>query len=211
MKINRLMKNAVIIILAALLTCGCNSKSTEHYRVDRSKSVVEWKGYLKNGDFNSGTISVKSDSMIVKDGKVVAGSFSMPLSSMVNKNLPNDALKKQIVHHLQSADFFNMAMYPAVQFTMTGIVSYSGRNPEAVAGAQHLISGDLAILGEKHSISFPAKIILDEEKISVEGKVSIDRTRWSMTYASDESSPDGLYIKPFIDLHLKLFGRKIQD
>ncbi|MVM41678.1 hypothetical protein GO730_35090 [Spirosoma sp. HMF3257] len=67
----------------------------------------------------------------------------MPLSSIKNVNLPTDSLKQLLIHHLQSEDFFNMALYPDLSYTITRVAPYNGSG--GVAGANYQVntmSGD---------------------------------------------------------------------
>ncbi|WP_221392671.1 YceI family protein [Dyadobacter sp. NIV53] len=207
------MKKSIIYIVLILSIWNCRpDKSFHNYILDESRSVVEWTGYLRNGDSNSGTIAVKSDSFLIKNGKVQAGSFSFPLSSLNNTNLTTDELKDELIQRLQSPDFFDMALDPKINFVITKAVTYPGsgqKMKDGIPGTQYLVSGNLTILEKTNPVSFPAKIVLENDSVAVEGKLKIDRTKWGMTIASDDSSPDSLYIKPEIDLHIKLFGSKI--
>ena len=205
------MKKQIILLVAAatmLWNCTDHDVTTTNYELDSSKSVAEWKGYLKTGYFNEGTIAVESESLIVKDGKIFSGSFDIPMSSIVNLNLPTDELKHQLVHHLQSADFFNMVVHPGASYDITSVTPYSGSNSEDIPGANYFVNGTLTILGKINVVSFPAKIVMASDKFTVEANVKFDRTKWGITYAADPALPAENYIEPLIDIHLKLEGNK---
>ena len=204
------MKKQIITIftVASLLwSCTDHEVETSNFELNNN-SVATWKGYLKTGYFNEGTIDVKSESLIVRDGKVAAGSFTIPVSSIINSNLPTEELKEQLVHHLQSADFFDMALHPNVTFNISGVTPYSGSKEGDVAGANFMVNGSLKILGKENPIQFPAKIDVAGNLLSVEGNIKIDRTSWGMNYATDPSAPAENYIEPVIDVHLYLRGGK---
>jgi len=118
----------MLIITAATLFWNCTDHNvqTSNYELDASKSVAEWKGYLKTGYFNEGSIAVKSENLFIKDGKIAGGSFIIPLSSILNFNLPTQEVKEQLVHHLQSPDFLNMALHPDLKFEIKDITACSG-------------------------------------------------------------------------------------
>lgn len=206
------MKNK-IILAAALATFMWNCTdhdpvTSNNYKLD-DKSVAEWKGYLKTGYFNAGTIAVESKNLVIQDGKVFSGSFSIPMSSIVNINLPTEELKHQLVHHLQSADFFNMALHPNATFNINDIKPYAGSHVDDVAGANYLVNGTLTILGKSNPVSFPAKIDVAGNLLFVEGNVKFDRTRFGITFAGDPNLPAENYIEPLISIHLKLSGYKM--
>ncbi|SEJ42187.1 YceI-like domain-containing protein [Dyadobacter koreensis] len=173
-----------------------------------TQSVAEWKGFLKTGYFNNGTIKVESDDIKVENGKVAGGSFKIPVSSIINLNLPTEQIKEQLVHHLQSPDFFNMALHPDVTYEILNVSPYSGTEEGVVAGANYLVNGSLTILGKKNPVSFPAKIVVAGDLLSVEANVKFDRTKWGITYASDPELAPENYIEPLIEVHLQLSASK---
>jgi len=206
------MKKQFFTILALIsigFSCTDHDVETTNYKLDEAVSVAEWKGYLRNEYFNEGSIAIKSESLVIREGKVQSGSFTIPIASIVNFNLPTEELKHTLVHHLQSADFFNMALHPEVKFNITSVAPYTGAGEDIIEGANQLVNGNLTMLGITHSISFPAKIDVNGSNLKVEGKLKIDRTRWGITYATDPALPDDAVIKNDIDLHLKLAGNKL--
>jgi polyisoprenoid-binding protein YceI len=172
------------------------------------QSVAEWKGFLKTGYFNNGTIQVASDDILVQDGKVKGGSFTIPVSSIVNLNLPTEQIKEQLVHHLQSPDFFNMVLHPDVTYKIKDISPYSGAKPGEVSGANYWVNGDLTMLGKTHAMPFPAKIVIAGNLLSVEGLVKFDRTKWGITFATAPDLAPENYIEPLVEVHLQLSGEK---
>ena len=206
------MKKQIFTLLALIsigFSCTDHDVETTNYKLDEAVSVAEWKGYLRNEYFNEGSIAIKSESLVLRDGKVQSGSFTIPIASIVNFNLPTEELKQTLVHHLQSADFFNMALHPEVKFKIESVAPYAGAGADVIAGANQLVNGNLTMLGITHSISFPAKVEVSGSNLKVEGKLKIDRTKWGITYATDPALPDDAVIKNEIDLHLKLAGNKL--
>ena len=204
------MKKQVILLIAASVLLW---KCTDHvqlpvYQLDATKSVAEWKGYLKTGYFNEGSIAVQSESITVSEGKITGGTLSLPLSSILNFNLPTPEVKQELVHHLQSADFFNMALHPELKFEINSVTAYSGSGDGVVKDANFMVNGMLTMVGKMNPVTFPAKIIFNGDAFSVEGKVKVDRTKWGIVYGTDQSTPAEAIIEPFIDIYLKLAGNK---
>lgn len=202
-------KQFILLFAASTLLWNC----TDHvglptYELDETKSIAEWKGYLKTGYFNEGSIAVRSTSISVSEGKITGGSFTIPLSSILNFNLPTPEVKQELIHHLQSADFFNMALHPNLKFEITGVTTYSGTGTDVVDGANYQVSGMLTMLGKANLIGFPARIAFNGDNVTVEAKLGVDRTRWGILYATDTSKPAEAIIEPVIDIHLKLTGHK---
>lgn len=205
------MKRKLLLLAAVpafLWNCTDHDPASSTKFTLNPQSVAEWKGFLKTGYFNNGTIAVESDDIIVQDGKVKDGSFTIPVSSIINLNLPTEQVKEQLVHHLQSADFFNMALHPDVMYSITDVTSYSGPKEGDVAGANYLVNGNLTILGKTHPVSFPAKIVIAGNLLSVEGNVKFDRTKWGITFATAPDLAPENYIEPIVEIHLRLSGEK---
>lgn len=49
---------------------------------------------------------------------------------------------------------------------------------------------------------------MQANRLEITGETSIDRSLWGMNYASDENAPDGMYVKPGIDVQFKLVALK---
>lgn len=204
-------KTHVFTALAALLLFAACKKeenaTTNSYEIDSEASVVNWKGFLKNGYFNEGTIEVQGDDIEVKNGLVQNGSFTMPLLTLKNLNLP-DEQKPVLIHHLQSADFFNMVLHPNLTFTINDVAAYNSSDPGSVPNANYLVSGTLSMLGKSLPVSFPAHIVENNTQLLIKAKLKIDRTKWGMNYSSDPGLPDDAYILPEVALDLFVKANK---
>ncbi len=201
--------NILLALASMLLFAACkknDAPQTLQYQLVADSSRATWRGYLRTGYFNEGSILVESQNIQVTNGKVESGSFQMPLSGLKNFNLPTDSLKELLIHHLQSPDFFNMALHPNLSFKIGAVTGYSGGVPGAVAGANYTVKGELSILGKPLEISFPARISISGNKLYVAASLKVDRTRWGMTYASDPALPDEQYIMPEMAIELNLQG-----
>ncbi|WP_254412141.1 YceI family protein [Dyadobacter diqingensis] len=205
------MKKKLLLLAAVpafLWNCTDHDLASSTKFTLNPQSVAEWKGFLKTGYFNNGTIAVESDDITVQDGRVKSGSFTIPVSSIINLNLPTEQVKEQLVHHLQSPDFFNMALHPDVTYNITDVKPYSGAKEGDVAGANYLVNGNLTILGKTNPVSFPAKIVIAGNLLSVEGNVKFDRTKWGITFATAPDLAPENYIEPMVEIHLQLSGEK---
>lgn len=193
---------------ALLLLAGACKKNEEQpvkkYVLVADSSTAHWKGFLRNGYFNEGTLQVECPNIQVANGVVRSGTFKMPLSSLKNLNLPTEDLKEQLIHHLQSPDFFNMALHPNVTFRISSVQQYSGGNPEAVLDANYSVTGDLTLLGKPLAISFPARIHTEGKDMRIAAFIKVDRTQWGMNYASADSLADDQYIMPEMEIQLQL-------
>lgn len=196
-----------LMIGAASLVASCKKDPAERtYTLNAGLSTATWKGYKKDTTFNEGTIAVQSQDIQVANGMVISGSFEMPLASLKNLNLPTEELKEQLIHHLKTADFFNMALYPALSFRINSVTAYNGGISTAVDGANFTVAGDFNMLGKPLTVSFPAKIDINNGNIAVDAVFKIDRTRWGMNYATSDTLPPDLFIMPEVEISLHLRG-----
>ncbi|WP_295122796.1 YceI family protein [uncultured Chitinophaga sp.] len=204
------MKHTYYALLVGLaMIAGCKKEDEgDDYELVASQSVAEWKGYLKTGYYNEGEIGVKSISLKVHEDRVIGGTFYLPLNTIKNLNLPTEDLKTELVNHLKSADFFDMAKYANLQFKISKIAVYTGGTTGAVDGANYTVSGNLTMVGKTLPISFPAKINVANGQLSLAALLKVDRTKWGMTYATSDTLADDKRIMNDIDIELNLKGQK---
>lgn len=198
-----------VLATATILTASCSKEDNklQKYQVSMEHSSATWRGYLRTGYFNEGTIAVEGSSVKVKDGVVSEGKFTMPLNSLKNLNLPEDQ-KPVLIGHLQSPDFFNMIMYPSLTFVIGEVKAYNGQDTGAIEGANYYVTGDLTMLGTARQIGFPARIALKDQMLEVDADIIIDRTRWGMNYAAADTLSDEHFIKHEVAIHLHVSAAK---
>lgn len=198
--------NLAVLLFALLLAAACkkNENGGAHEFEIEPASVATWKGFLRTGYFNEGTIAVEAENLRIANGKVKSGTFHMPLSSLINLNLPAEQ-KPVLIHHLQSSDFFNMALHPEVTFQIQKTETYNGHD---ASGANVKLTGLLTILGKPLPVTVPAKIAMNGNTFTVLSKFKIDRTKWGMNFASDPNLPDDAYILPEIEISLDIKGTR---
>jgi YceI-like domain len=191
----------LLLALGLLGSCKKDKHSTIVYELHSNESVAEWKGYLKTGYFNSGAIGVSSTSLKTVDGKVVSGSFALPLITLVNYNLEKPAEKLELINHLKTADFFNIALYPEITFEITNVTPAS-------TGGNFNVTGNLSMVGKSLPVTFPATITISDKRITVDANLKVDRTKWGINFAASAELPDDKRIMPEIDIHLQLLGKE---
>ena len=166
----------------------------KEYQIDVAKSSLQWIGTKKIGKHN-GTINLKSGSVFVKDGAIVAGKFVADMTTIEDKDLKGENHDK-LVRHLKSPDFFDVEKYPEGIFEISGVTK-SGENQN--------IKGNLTLKGIPFGISFDAKIDFDKDAPkSASATFNIDRRKWGIVYPG---MPDNL-INDTINLTLDLKIKK---
>jgi len=194
-------RHCLTILISGLLISACKEEDKmQYFTIDQDASAMEWKGFLKDDSGNNGTVKLIGKLSANDKGEITGGEIKLPLATLVNINLPTDALKEQLIHHLQSTDFFNMSMYPEIGFKINSM------SPNENQPGAYLATGELTMLGKTNPVSFPVTVNNVGNKLEIIGKTTIDRTLWGMDYATDENAPDGMYIKPGIDVQLKLIA-----
>jgi hypothetical protein len=202
-------------ILALLITYSLLFTSFEgsiyksyNYSVIADSSVAAWKGYSPRIS-HQGSFVVTGQGIAVVDGNITGGTFIIPITSIKNFDLPK-AIKPVLLNHLKSEDFFNMALYPEANFSITNVSPLTSSVAGAIAGANALVTGDFTMIGNTHSVSFPAKIDFNGDNLTVEAAFKLDRTKWGMNHAADPSLGKR-HILPEVDIHLKVYGKKISE
>lgn len=149
------------------------------YNVDASASTVNWEG-SKPGGSHTGTIPVNDGQLIVADGKIVGGKFSMDVRQLTNTDLPADEGGDKLVGHLKSADFFDVEKYPMAQFEIARVQPATGTE-----GVTHEITGNLTLKGVTKAVTIPANVSMDGNMIKADTPpFVIDRMDWGIEYGN---------------------------
>lgn len=203
------MKQTLILLFVAtaFVMAGFKqeSKHAFNYALDANQSLIEWSGASPNTS-HQGSFALSSQGILVLDSMISGGSFSIPIASIKNFDLPK-LVKPVLIKHLKSKDFFHIDLYPEAHFTITNVMPLPAETAAGIEGANVLVSGDFSMLGVTHPLSFPAKVKFEGERFSAEASFKIDRTKWGMTYAADPAL-ENRHIYPEVDIHLKLLGVK---
>jgi len=153
-----------LFVLIALLTSFAFSATV----VDLKESKFNWKATKKVGDFHEGEISLKSASAEVKDNKIVSGQFEIDMNSFTEKTLKGEWHEK-FIGHVKSADFFDTAKYPTAKLVVVGQASPTS------------VNGQLTIKDKTE----PVTVNFTKEGNAYVGELKIDRTKFGITYGSE--------------------------
>ena len=117
--------------------------------VDTAASVLSWKGAKPTGTHN-GTVSLKSGGLLVEEGKLTQGYFVIDMSTIKVLDIPADKKgNADLVGHLSSPDFFEVATYPTAKFVITSVVEVEGNLA---------VTGNLSIKDVTKSVTIPATL-----------------------------------------------------
>ncbi len=220
------MKKNALFFAAAIILASCNNEpsadkatttdsqavvATEGtaYQID-STTTVSWTGAKPTGA-HDGTFKVTDGQLLVSDNNLSGGNFTIDINSLANRDLAADADSKgKLEGHLKSADFFDVAKYPTAKFEITSVAPYTADSNSTeikLAGATHLIKGNLTLKDSTKNISFPAVVKLDGNAVSASADFNIDRTLWGMNYKGP-NNPQDWVINKQVNIKLALAATK---
>lgn len=150
--------------------------NSETYQVSTEASNITWKGFKPTGS-HFGTLAIESGTLEIANSKIVGGTFSINMTSIIIKDIPvEEKGNAKLLGHLKSEDFFNTEAYPKTTFTITGSEEVESKT---------MLSGDLIIKGISNSVTFPVSLIQSDNEVTLSSEdFSIDRTKWEIKYKS---------------------------
>ncbi len=147
--------------------------------VNTGTSVIKWTGSKVAGN-HTGTLKLSDGKVMVADGKVTGGKFTIDMGSLANTDMPAAEGGDDLVAHLASADFFDVANNPTSSFEITKVVDYNGDD-----GANSMVYGNLTLMGVTKEVGFKANINASDSGVNVTTPdFTIDRTDFGLKYGS---------------------------
>ena len=143
---------------------------TQKFEIVSAQSNIDWVGKKVTGAHN-GTIAVKEGDLILNDGKLTGGNFTIDTTSIKILDVTDPATNAQFFGHLASDDFFSIEKYPEAFLDITSV---SGNHVE----------GDLTIKGIMRPVEFDVVLNVNGDLLTATGKLVIDRTKYEMKFRS---------------------------
>lgn len=173
----------------------------EKYAVDKKESVITWKGSMVIADNGNhiGYVYMSKGELIINKNLLAGGTVEIDMNTIEYKDKENT---NSPIHHLKSADYFDVYSFPISKFAITQVKSVSGGNIE--------VTGNLTIKDVTNALTFPAKIDVKDGVVTANGKVTLDRTQWGIRYRSGKFF-DNLAdqaVSDDIELDMKIVARK---
>ena len=140
-----------------------------------AQSGIEWTGKKITGSHN-GTIAIKAGTLLVEDGKLIGGKFSIDTTSIKILDITDPDTNAQFAAHLASDDFFASNLFPIAAFETSVVTPIS-------TGLYH-IDGILTIKGIAAPVEFDVMVETGNSMIRAAGKIMVDRTLYGMKFRS---------------------------
>lgn len=79
-------------------------KYDQIHEINTDLSIITWEGFKPTGT-HVGTIAFKNGELMFWEGKLIGGSFTIDMLSIVNDDLTDPEMNAKLVNHLLSSDF----------------------------------------------------------------------------------------------------------
>lgn len=160
------------------------------FMIDNANSTVEWKGTKPTGE-HIGTVSINKGKILVQDGKIAAGKFTLDMTTIICTDIEDPDMNKKLVDHLNSDDFFNIVEFSKATFVSTDIKEYKEKALKDGSMPTHSITGNLTMKDISKSITVPAIVKMSGSQVFITTpEFVIDRTNWDIKYKSNKFFED---------------------
>ncbi len=146
------------------------------FNLNTEASTIEWKGTMVGIYSHTGTLNITEGSVMTENGSITGGKVVIDMSSMQatdeNYDPSKDQTKENLIGHLQSPDFFDVANNPMASFV---IKSVNG----------NILTGDFTLRGitKEESISI-AGVNVSEKGFEATASFKINRQDYGVIYKS---------------------------
>jgi polyisoprenoid-binding protein YceI len=195
----KMMKNTLAALIAVSLLGACGGQQNTEtedvdgntsadstalsgtYEVAKDESAVMWEGtMLEIGGISlyshNGTIGISEGSLEAVDGELVGGKITIDMTNIdpkdENYSDQDGGRSSDLVGHLSSDDFFNVAEHPTSTFEIT-------------KGANGMVEGHLTIRGIKKPVNIEDVEIMTMEDGSMhaKGNFTFDRQDYEVRFS----------------------------
>ncbi len=131
---------------------------------------------------DAGSISVKSGSAEIKDGKVVSAMASIDMTSITALTTGKGDGMDMLSKHLKSPDFFDTEKYPTAELKITSakVLGESGNS------TTYEFSGTLTMKSISQPVVFKGDVTILGNIATLEAETKLDRTKWGVNYGSSK-------------------------
>jgi polyisoprenoid-binding protein YceI len=154
-----------ILLLLLLAPIPLLAQSRQSIAIDQKASSLTWTGHAQVGTYApSGNLSIREGKIQLENGNLLGATLLVDMNSMTQSNT-------DLLHHLKSADFFDVEHYPTALIKIDRI-------------ANGTVFGSITIKGKSAPLEAPVKVSEVDGRFTITGKVTLDRTRYGIVYNS---------------------------
>lgn len=163
-------------LFAAAFTAAsiAGNPDNDGLKVNPGASKIEWTGRKVTGK-HFGTVNIKDGSLVIKDGMLTGGSFSVDMTTIKVLDMQGEYAGK-LEGHLKSDDFFGTTDHPTAQLVVTQSI--------AKGNGAFAVKGDLTIKGITQPVNFTAQVMPEGKKYKATANITIDRSLYNVKYGS---------------------------
>ena len=202
------MKNTTLFLGANLLALlsfftACNNAKTETTEttatetvtaaVDAAASTINWKGTMLGMYSHEGTVAISDAALMMAGDKISGGNFVVDMATITptdqNYEAEGQRTAANLVGHLSSPDFFDVANNPTARFEITS-VSEDGTSAK----------GNLTLRGKTNEETVEG-ISFDAATKTASGTMKIDRQKYDVAY---KASMKDMVLSDEIELNLSI-------
>jgi polyisoprenoid-binding protein YceI len=169
------VKNLTLVAIAIVAMSFTSILNDGNHQINNQESKVAWIGKKVTGQ-HVGTVAIKKGELVIKNGQLQGGAFTIDMTSITSTDLEGEYLQK-LNGHLKSSDFFGVDKFPEAKFVITE-VSPNGSN------GKFAVTGNMTIKSTTQSISFDAQLVNNGDKIIAVADIVIDRSVYDIRYGS---------------------------
>ncbi|MEO7932358.1 MAG: YceI family protein [Chthoniobacterales bacterium] len=178
------------------------------FRLDPTGSVIRWIG-SNLFNYHRGTVQLASGNIVLSQGQLVSARFTVDMASIANEDLADTALNRQLIAHLHTADFFDVAHHPTAEFVAASVEKIALCTDGT---PNYRLRGTFTLRGISRPLEFPVLIAAaeDGQSLTAQGSLELDRTDYGSQYGSGK-----LYrflgqhlVNDHIHLHVKVHAER---
>lgn len=166
-KIISIMKKNIALFSFLALAAAAHLGHAQSYKVDTSKSTLQWEGGKITGSTHTGLIQLTDGYFQLANEAFTQGQFTIDMTSMTNTDLGGE-YGENLMGHLKSDDFFSVDRFPSA--TLEIVSSTPFKNNRATVQAKATIKGKtekVTFEVIRQGNTFDAELVLDRSKFDV--------------------------------------------
>jgi polyisoprenoid-binding protein YceI len=176
------MKKVILALaVVALSATGAFAQLKDgKFNIDYKASTINWYATKATGK-HDGTVRVSSGQVTVAGGNVTAGKVKVDMNSIAVTDIKDAETNANLVNHLKSPDFFEVAKFPDANFEVTSVTAKADK----ATGNTHVVNGKMTIKGIAQDVSFPAKVTGTDASLTINGTLTLDRSKFDIRFGSE--------------------------